>query len=73
MLMYLGELSLGGHTPTARQFGVNVLAANADVLTFNYDTLAEAAIELRPEWVTRLRRRLDARDLDTNKKRPMMT
>jgi hypothetical protein len=44
MLMYLGELSFDGFTPTARQFGAEVLAAQADVLTFNYDTLAEEAI-----------------------------
>jgi hypothetical protein len=42
--MYLGELSFEGYTPTARQFGAEVLAAQADVLTFNYDTLAEEAI-----------------------------
>jgi hypothetical protein len=44
LLTYLGDLSRGGYTPTARQFGAEVLAHNADVLTFNYDTLAEEAI-----------------------------
>jgi hypothetical protein len=44
LLTYLGNLSYGGHTPTARQFGSEVLTARADVLTFNYDTLAEESI-----------------------------
>lgn len=44
LLMYLGELGHCGHSPAARQFGVDVLALNADVITFNYDCLAEEAI-----------------------------
>jgi hypothetical protein len=44
LLTYLGDLSREGHTPTADRFGKEVLAAGADVLTFNYDTLAEEAI-----------------------------
>ena len=44
ILTYLGDLSHGAHTPTGEQFGKEVLASGADVLTFNYDTLAEEAI-----------------------------
>ena len=44
LLMYLGDLSHSGYSPVGRQFGAEVLAAEADVLTFNYDTLAEEAI-----------------------------
>jgi hypothetical protein len=46
LLTYLGDLSHAGHTPTAHQFGTEVVATGADVLTFNYDTLAEEAIAL---------------------------
>jgi hypothetical protein len=46
MLMYLSDLSHHGHTPTAYAFGHEVNASGADVLTFNYDTVAEEAIEL---------------------------
>jgi hypothetical protein len=46
LLGYLAELRYGGHTPTAQQFGSEVLAAGADVLTFNYDSLAEEAIRV---------------------------
>jgi hypothetical protein len=46
LLTYLGNLSLGVNTPTARQFGADVLTNDADVLTFNYDTIAEDAIAL---------------------------
>jgi hypothetical protein len=45
LLMYLGDMSFSGYTPTGRRFGTEVIAAGADVLTFNYDTLAETAIE----------------------------
>jgi hypothetical protein len=45
LLAYLAELRYGGYTPTARQFGSEVLATAADVLTFNYDSLAEEAIK----------------------------
>lgn len=44
LLAYLVELRYGGHTPTAQQFGSEILATGADVLTFNYDSLAEEAI-----------------------------
>lgn len=44
LLMYLGEMSHSGYSPVGRQFGTEVLAADADVMTFNYDTLAEEAI-----------------------------
>jgi len=44
LLTYLGDLSYCGDTPTAERFAAEVLASNADVLTFNYDTLAEEAI-----------------------------
>jgi len=44
LLMYLGELSSSGYTPVAMQFGHEVLGSAADVLTFNYDTLAEESI-----------------------------
>lgn len=44
LLMHLSELTHGAHTPVSRQFGAEVLSADADVLTFNYDTLAEEAI-----------------------------
>jgi hypothetical protein len=43
--MYLGDLSHSAYSPTARRFGQEFLAAHTDVLTFNYDTLAEEAIE----------------------------
>lgn len=45
LLTYLGDVSHSGYTPTAHRFGSDVLALSADVLTFNYDTLAEEAIE----------------------------
>jgi hypothetical protein len=45
LLAYLSELAHEGTTPAAHQFGVDVIEASADVLTFNYDTLAEEAIE----------------------------
>jgi hypothetical protein len=44
LLMHLGELSHGGHGPVGHQFGSDVLASGADVLTFNYDSLAEELI-----------------------------
>ncbi len=44
LLTYLGEISHSGYTPVARRFGSDVLALSADVMTFNYDTLAEEAI-----------------------------
>ncbi len=44
LLTYLGEISHSGYTPIAQRFGSDVLALCADVLTFNYDTLAEEAI-----------------------------
>jgi SIR2-like domain len=40
---YLSGLPVA-HTPTSRGFGQDVLAAEADVLTFNYDSLAEQVI-----------------------------
>lgn len=45
MLMYLSDLAHHGHTPTSYAFGQEVNASSADVLTFNYDTVAEEAIE----------------------------
>jgi hypothetical protein len=46
LLMYLSEMHLGSmNRPAESQFGHDVMAAGADVLTFNYDTLAEYAIE----------------------------
>jgi hypothetical protein len=47
LLTYLGDLP-GGYIPTARQFGAEMLANDADVLTFNYDTFDEAALAPRP-------------------------
>jgi len=44
LLSYLGDVSHSGYTPTARKFGSDVLASSADVLSFNFDTLAEEAI-----------------------------
>ncbi len=44
LLMYLSDLSFNAFTPTARQFGVEVMQGAADVISFNYDTLAEEAI-----------------------------
>lgn len=45
LLDYLSEMSMGGATtPTGHRFGMEVLGADSDVLTFNYDTLAEDAI-----------------------------
>lgn len=44
LLSYLGDLAHGGHTPAADRFGREVLSSAADVLTFNYDTLAEEAV-----------------------------
>jgi hypothetical protein len=46
MLMYLGELSIHGFTPAGQRFAAEVLEAQADVLTFNYDTLVELAFAL---------------------------
>ena len=46
LLLYLSDLSLEPvPTPTASRFGEAVLSEHADVLTFNYDNVAEAAIE----------------------------
>ena len=44
LLTHLGHLTDGGSTPTARRFGDEVHSTEADVLTFNYDTLAEESI-----------------------------
>jgi hypothetical protein len=44
LLMYLDDLSHLAHTPAAWKFGEDVHSTSADVLTFNYDTLAESAI-----------------------------
>lgn len=45
LLDYLSEMSIGGTTtPAGYQFGVEVLGSDCDVLTLNYDTLAEDAI-----------------------------
>jgi hypothetical protein len=46
LFMYLGELSLDRRlVPAADRFGSDVLSDGADVITFNYDTFAEVAIE----------------------------
>ncbi|HEY5025379.1 MAG TPA: hypothetical protein VII76_10420 [Acidimicrobiales bacterium] len=45
LLDYLSEFSIPrGGTPTSRRFGEEIMASKSDVLTFNYDTLAEDAI-----------------------------
>jgi hypothetical protein len=44
LLEHLSDLYLQARTPTARQFGAEVVTTAADVLTFNYDTVAEEAI-----------------------------
>ncbi|MHB8590058.1 MAG: hypothetical protein ACYDA0_14605 [Candidatus Dormibacteraceae bacterium] len=44
LLMYLSDLSLNAYTPSARRFGQEVMQGAADVISFNYDTLAEEAI-----------------------------
>jgi hypothetical protein len=44
LLMYLSESRRWGHTPVSRAFGEDILRSGADVLTFNYDTVAEDAI-----------------------------
>lgn len=46
LLMYLGGLLPLPTSPAARRFGEEVVGESADVLTFNYDTLAEGAIQL---------------------------
>lgn len=47
LLLYLSGMSRSGvHSPLSLPFGQAVLGGGADVITFNYDTLAEAAIEL---------------------------
>ena len=47
LLMYLDELNSEPIiAPAARRFGESVLSERADVLTFNYDRLADSAIEL---------------------------
>jgi hypothetical protein len=43
LLMYLTDL-LSDVNPTAQRFGLDVLRSKADVMTFNYDTMAEQAI-----------------------------
>jgi hypothetical protein len=46
LFIHLGDLNTERFpTPAATQFGRDVLNAHADVLTFNYDTLAEGTIE----------------------------
>jgi hypothetical protein len=48
LLSYLGDLNLksaGNFTPASTQFGRDVITTRADILTFNYDTSAEAAVE----------------------------
>lgn len=44
MLMYLSDTPSIATAPSARRFGADVLAQEADVLTFNYDTIAESSI-----------------------------
>src|ERR1700730_13099237 len=44
LLMYLSDLSFSANTPTAGQFGREVVEGAADVISFNYDTIAEEAI-----------------------------
>lgn len=44
LLMYLSEMLPFPAAPTASQFGAEALRQSADVLTFNYDTVAEEAI-----------------------------
>jgi hypothetical protein len=44
LLMHLAELSHGVYTPVTSEFGKHVLGTSADVVTFNYDTIAENAI-----------------------------
>jgi hypothetical protein len=44
LLMYLSEMLASATAPAARQFGSDVLAQSADVLTLNYDTVAEECI-----------------------------
>jgi hypothetical protein len=44
LLMYLGDMASAAGNPVGRQFGADVLRGNADVITFNYDWLAEEAI-----------------------------
>jgi hypothetical protein len=43
LMMYLADLR-SDFNPTALRFGLDVLQSRADVLTFNYDTMAEEAI-----------------------------
>jgi SIR2-like domain len=46
LLAYLGSLGQwGDHTPAYRRFGDEVIGKHADVLTFNYDTIAEDTIK----------------------------
>lgn len=44
LLMYLSEMAPMATSPAARRFGVDVLDQSADVLTLNYDTVAEECI-----------------------------
>jgi hypothetical protein len=44
ILEYLADFAYEGSTPAAWAFGQDVLARRADVLTFNYDTLAERTV-----------------------------
>jgi hypothetical protein len=43
LLMYLADLLID-FNPITQRFGLDVLQSKADVLTFNYDTMAEEAI-----------------------------
>ncbi len=44
ILMYLSDLAYSAYTHSARQFGLEVMRGSADVISFNYDTIAEEAI-----------------------------
>jgi hypothetical protein len=45
LMMYLGRFEFTDTTDAATEFGHRVISEHADVLTFNYDTLAEQVIE----------------------------
>jgi len=74
LLSYLSNLRPSSEPPSAARFAQDVLERDADVLTFNYDTLAETAIasasELNPKdrpgppWKSGLE--VDDSDLDAS-------
>src|SRR5262249_27674797 len=65
LMMYLGRFEFSDTTDMARIFGYQVMGDGADILTFNYDTVAEQIIESASGMTGRLSDRpVRAEDFD---------